>query len=288
MVLPCLSLPWRNLLTADWAADSAENAQTEPCATVGLTHVYQNKPPHSHQNPPAPLPLWVALRMWVEFFLIFFWNLVTVIISFGFKMKKVIVPQVSRKDFTWQNDSALAVTLNALNSGQRTYSGFGGVSLSDGCLVAGSHPTLLFAGGCGVLRSLLTEEQVHRQFQSHQVNQNSSAAAEQEICECWSPAHHAQRRGPLSTTSFIPTERAAVWRHTFWRPKQGVEGAAAAFHWLQQLVKPNGQCLIDKQDIIMYYHTVCFIIFCTDFNEIHCFSHLFIFYSYRFIFFLSL
>lgn len=88
--------------------------------------------------------------------------------------------------------SALAVTLKALNSGgDRTCSGCGAVSLSDGCLVAGSHPTLLLADVRGVFRSRLAEEQVHRQFQSHQVNQNSSAAAEQEICECWPPAHHA-------------------------------------------------------------------------------------------------
>lgn len=89
--------------------------------------------------------------------------------------------------------TALCVRLKALDSrGDRTYSGCGPVSLSDGCLVAGPHPPLLSADVRRVLRPLLAEEQVHRQFQPHQVHQNSSAAAEPEICKCWPPAHHAQ------------------------------------------------------------------------------------------------
>lgn len=110
--------------------------------------------------------------------------------------------------------------------------------LSDGCLVAGSRPTLLSAAVRSVLRSHRAEEQVHRQFQSHQVDQSSSAAAEQELCECCvcetscSPrSASGWRRRPLSPLlCFLPSERAAAWGRTLWGPQQGAEGAAAAVY----------------------------------------------------------
>lgn len=59
------------------------------------------------------------------------------------------------------------------------------MSVSDGCLVAGSHPTLLYTELCGVLRSIASppEEQIQQLLSSHEVHSNPGPAAAQEIRE---------------------------------------------------------------------------------------------------------
>lgn len=58
------------------------------------------------------------------------------------------------------------------------------VSVSDGCLVVGSHPHVLHAELCGVIRSILiSPEEIQSCLSSHKVHQNPCATAVEEICE---------------------------------------------------------------------------------------------------------